>query len=67
MRQSFVHGAHDLLIHQHPVGVFHPIFAKITQFRGNQPIAETELCPPHLNHAAPLSAFDAAPGAANHD
>ena len=53
MRQSFVHGADDLLIHQHPIGVFHPIFAKIAQFRGDQPIAETELCPPHLNHIVP--------------
>ena len=49
------------------IGVSHPVFAKIAHFVSDQTIAEIELDPPHLNHAAPLSAFDAAPDAVAHD
>ena len=30
----------------------HPVFAKIAAFLSDQPVAETELSLPHLNHAA---------------
>jgi hypothetical protein len=51
-RQCLVHGCDNLLIRQHFVGMCHPVFAKIAHFLGNQAVAETELSPPHLNHAA---------------
>ena len=67
LRQGVVYRRHDLFICQHLIGVLHPVFAKITHFVSDQTIAEIELDPPHLNHAVPLSAFDAAPDAGAHD
>jgi hypothetical protein len=66
-RQRFIHRSYDLFIRQHPVGGFHPTFAKIAHFFGDQPVAKAELSSAHLNHAVLPSAFDAAPDAANHD
>jgi hypothetical protein len=41
---------------------------KIAHFLGNQAVAEAELSPPHLNHAAsPASLMRSAPDAADHD
>ena len=51
-RQSLVHRRNNGLIRQHRIGVLHPVFAKIAHLLGNQPVAEAELPPPHLNHAA---------------
>jgi hypothetical protein len=51
-RQRFVHRSYDLLVGEHPIGVLHPFFAKIINFFSDQPIAKTELCPPHFNHLA---------------
>src|SRR5262245_64116657 len=51
-RQSFVHGRNNGFVVQHPVGLLHPVFVKIAHFRGDQSVAEAELCPSHLNHAA---------------
>jgi hypothetical protein len=39
-RQRFVHRSYDLFIRQHPVGMSHPVFAKIAHFLGDQPVAE---------------------------
>ena len=50
-RQRFVHRSYDLFIRQHPVGVFHPAFAKIAHFFGDQSVAKAELRSAHLNHA----------------
>jgi len=66
-RQRLVNCRHDLLVRQHLIGVRHPLFAKIAHFLGDQPIAEAELCSPHLNHAVAPRAFDAALAAAAHD
>jgi hypothetical protein len=57
----------DLFVRQHPIRVLHPGFTNITHFRGDQPVAEAELCAPHLNHLDAPRAFDAAPDAAAHD
>ena len=65
--QSLVHDCDDVLIRQHRVGVFHPVFAKIAHFFGDQPVAKAELRSAHLNHAVLPSTFDAAPDVANHD
>jgi hypothetical protein len=67
LRQRFIYRRHDLLIRQHPVGVRHPVFAKIAHFLKDQTVSEAELCPAHLNHAVPPCAFDVAPDAAAHD
>jgi len=67
LRQGVVYRRHDLFICQDLIGVSHPVFAKIAHFLSNKTIAETELGTPHLNHAVPLSAFDAAPDAVAHD
>ena len=48
--QRLVHRSHDFLVSKHSIGVVHPLFAKITHFLGDQPIAKAELRPPHLNH-----------------
>jgi len=40
-------------IRQHPVGVFHPTFAKIAYFSGDPPVAKAELRSAHLNHVVP--------------
>jgi hypothetical protein len=42
----------DVLVREHRGGVYHLAFAKISAFFHNQPVAETELLSPHLNHAA---------------
>jgi hypothetical protein len=59
-RQCLIHGCNNGFIRQHRIGVLHPVFAKIAHFLGNQPVAEAELPPSHLNHDAFLTAFDAA-------
>ena len=61
-RQRFVHRSYDLFIRQHPVGVFHPTFAKIAHFFGDQPVAKAELRSAHLNHVVLLSAFERGSG-----
>ena len=67
-RQSLVHGRDDVLVREHRVGVLHPIFTKIADLLGDQSVAEAELRPPHLNHAASSAAsMRSVPDAANHD
>ena len=65
--ERLVNRSHNLLVGKYLVGMAHPVFAKITDFLGNKPIAEAQLCPPHLNHVAAQPAFDAALDAATHD
>jgi hypothetical protein len=50
--QCLVHGCNDIFIRQHRIGVLHLVLTKIAHFLGDQAVAETELPPPHLNHAA---------------
>ncbi len=65
--QCVVDDRDNLLIGQHFVGVFHPVFAKIAHFLRDQPIPETELPSPHLNHAACSAALtQPVAGAADH-
>jgi hypothetical protein len=49
--QGVVHSGYDLLVGQTSIGCRHPMIAQIAHFLGDQPIAEAELAPPHLNHA----------------
>src|SRR5262249_13476739 len=42
----------DFFVRQCLIGVLHPVFAKIADLFRDQPVAETELPAPHLNHAA---------------
>ena len=51
-RQRLVHRSDDLFIRQHPVGMFHPTFAKIAHFFGDQAVAKAQLRSAHLNHAS---------------
>ena len=51
-RQSLVHRCDNVLVREHRIGVLHPVFTKIAHFLGDQSVAEAELRPPHLNHAA---------------
>jgi hypothetical protein len=62
LQQRFVYCRHDLLVRQDLIGVLHPVFPQIAHFIDNQPIAEAELCPPHLIVAPPVCG--AAPDAA---
>jgi len=48
--QSLIHGRHQLLVLQHLVGVFHPLFAQIAYLFGDEAFAEVELLPARLNH-----------------
>ena len=49
-------------------GVLHPVFAQITHFLRNQPVAKAELRSWHLNHAASLAPLmPGVPDAAVHD
>jgi hypothetical protein len=67
-RQSLVHGRNDRFIRQHRIGVLHPVFAQITHFLRNQPVAKAELRSSHLNHAASLAPLmPGVPDAAVHD
>jgi hypothetical protein len=42
-RQRFVYRSYDPFIRQHLVGVFHPTFAKIAHFFGDQAVAKAQL------------------------
>ena len=66
-RQSLVHRRDNVLVREHRVGVLHPVFTKIAHFLGDQSVAEAELRPPHLNHAASSAAsMRPVPDAADH-
>jgi hypothetical protein len=65
---GLIHNRDNLFVRQHLIGMRHPAFAKIVHFLRDQPVAETQLLSPHLNHAA-ASDVSAQPvlGAAGHD
>jgi hypothetical protein len=66
--QGLIHNRHDLFVRQHLVRMRHPVFAKIAYFLHYQPVAETQLLSPHLNHAASFAVLaQPVPGAAGHD
>ena len=50
LAQGLINGCDDGLVVQDPVGILHPIFAKIIHLFGDQPVAKAALCPAHLNH-----------------
>jgi hypothetical protein len=41
---------HYLLVGQHLIGVFHPVFVQILDFVSDRPVTECALRPPCLNH-----------------
>jgi hypothetical protein len=58
-RQSLIHRRHQLLVLQHLVGVFHPLFSQIAYLFGDQAFAEVELLSPRLNHGESSSLWQA--------
>jgi hypothetical protein len=56
--EGLVHRRDDLRVVQHPIGLAHPGFVQVANLGRDQPVAETPLCPPPLNHrpAPPLPA-----------
>ena len=48
--EGLVHRRNDLRVFQHPIGLSHPGFVPVADLGRDQPIAETALRPPPLNH-----------------
>jgi hypothetical protein len=53
--QSLIYGRDQLLVFQHLVSLFHPLFAQIAYLFRKEAFAEVELLPALLNHAEPSS------------
>ena len=54
LRQGLIDRRHQLFVRQHRIGMRHPRFAQIIDFRRDQAVAEAQLRAPHLNHGAGL-------------
>ena len=55
LAEAIVYGVLDVIegkTKSNPVGVFHPTFAKIAHFFGDQAVAEAQLRSAHLNHVS---------------
>jgi len=54
LRQGLIDRRHQLFVRQHRIGMRHPRFAQIIDFRRDQAVTEAQLRAPHLNHGAGL-------------